>query len=136
MSLWFDSNDKFKCRFDPLCKDLDVDVCIVGGGITGITTAYLLAKAGKSVCILERDIVGSHATGNSTAKITASHGLFYDYLLNTFSADVAKGYLNSNLEAISNIKSIIDAENIDCDFEFCDNFVFTNDENEVAKIKQ
>lgn len=136
MSLWFDSIGGLKSRFEPLSKDLDVDVCVIGGGITGITTAYMLAKAGKSVCILERNIVCGHTTGNTTAKVTAQHGLFYDYLLNTFSADVAKGYLNANLDAISNIKNIIDSENIDCDFEFCDNYVFTNLESEVAKIKQ
>lgn len=136
MSLWFGSNNNLKSRFEPISKDLDVDVCVIGGGITGVTTAYLLAKAGKSVCILERDIIASHASGNTTAKITAQHGLFYDYLLNTFSADVAKGYLDANLDAISNIKNIIDNENIDCDFEFCDNYVFTNLESEIAKIKQ
>lgn len=136
MSLWIDSVNGCKSRFDPLSEDLDVDVCVIGGGITGITTAYLLAKAGKSVCILERDVVASHTTGNTTGKITAQHGIFYDYLLNTFSAEIAKGYLDANLEAISNIKNIIDSENVDCDFEFCDNYVFTNLENEVANIKQ
>ena len=136
MSLWFGSENNLKERFEPLSSDLDVDVCVIGGGITGVTTAYLLAKAGFSVCILERDIIASHATGNSTAKITAGHGIFYDYLLNTFSSDVAKGYLDANLDAISNIKNIIDTENIDCDFEYCDNYVFTNLESEVASIKQ
>lgn len=73
--------------------------------------------------------------GNTTAKITSCHGLFYDYLINTFSADFAKGYLEANEKAISNIKSIIDTEGIDCDFEFQDNFVFTDLEDEVIKIK-
>lgn len=74
--------------------------------------------------------------GNTTAKITAQHGLFYDYLINTFSHDFAKGYLDANQEAISNIKHIIDSEHIDCDFEFQDNYVFTNLEDEVVKIKK
>ena len=73
MSLWFGSENNLKERFAPLSSDLDVDVCVIGGGITGITTAYLLAKSGLSVCILERDIIASHATGNSTAKVTAGH---------------------------------------------------------------
>ena len=74
--------------------------------------------------------------GNTTAKITSQHGLFYDYLINTFSYDFAKGYLDANQEAISNIKSIIDSEHIDCDFEFQDNYVFTDLEEEVVKIKK
>ncbi len=74
--------------------------------------------------------------GNTTAKITSQHGLFYDYLINTFSYDFAKGYLDANQEAISNIKSIIDSEHIDCDFETQDNYVFTDLEEEVVKIKK
>lgn len=74
--------------------------------------------------------------GNTTAKITSQHGLFYDYLINTFSYDFAKGYLDANQEAISNIKSIIDSEHINCDFEVQDNYVFTDLEEEVVKIKK
>ncbi|MCI9016208.1 MAG: FAD-dependent oxidoreductase [Clostridia bacterium] len=73
--------------------------------------------------------------GNTTAKITSQHGLFYKYLIDTFSFDFAKAYLQANEEAIFNIKNIIDTENISCDFEFQDNFVFTNLEDEVIKIK-
>ncbi len=73
--------------------------------------------------------------GNTTGKITSQHGLFYDYLINTFSTDFAKGYLEANENAIHSIKNIIDNENIECDFEFQDNFVYTNLEEEVTKIK-
>jgi len=132
-SLWLNSVKDF--NFNSLEKDLEVDVCIIGAGITGIATAYMLKKAGLNVCILERDKLCHQTTGNTTAKITAQHGLFYDYLINTFSSDLAKGYLNANLDAISNIKNIIDSENIDCDFEFCDNYVFTDLEEEIHKIK-
>lgn len=74
--------------------------------------------------------------GNTTAKITSGHGLFYDYLINTFSYDFAKGYLDANEDAINNIKSIIETEHIDCDFEVQDNYVFTDSEDEVIKIKK
>ncbi len=74
--------------------------------------------------------------GNTTAKITSQHGLFYDYLINRFSFDFAKGYLEANQKAIDNIKNIIDEENINCDFEFQDNFVYTDLEEEVPKIKK
>jgi len=73
--------------------------------------------------------------GNTTAKITSQHGLFYDYLINTFGKEFAKGYLDANQDAISNIKEIIDTEKIDCDFEWQDNFVYTSLEDEVIKIK-
>lgn len=73
--------------------------------------------------------------GNTTGKITSQHGLFYDYLINNFSFDFAKGYLEANEKAITNIKTIIDEEGIACDFEFQDNFVYTNLEEEVIKLK-
>ena len=134
-SLWIDSVKNYNNNFSSLNKNINADVCIIGGGITGVSTAYLLSKAGLKVCILEKDKIAHHTTGNTTAKITSEHGLFYDYLINTFSQDFAKGYLDANQEAINNIKNIIDTENIDCDFEYQDNYVYTNLEEEVTKIK-
>lgn len=135
-SLWIDSVRDSTKNYSALDNDIDVDVCVIGGGITGISTAYLLAKSGLKVCVLEKDRISHHATGNTTAKITSQHGLFYDYLINTFSSDFAKMYLEANQQAISNIKNIIDAEQIDCDFKQQDSYVFTNLEDEVTKIKQ
>ena len=59
-SLWIDSV-QIK-NFAKLDKDIDVDVCIIGGGITGISTAYLLSKAGLKVCVLEKDKIAHHAS--------------------------------------------------------------------------
>ena len=73
--------------------------------------------------------------GNTTAKITSQHGLFYDYLIQTFGSDFAKNYLNANEDAIKHIKKIIDTEKIDCDFEWQDAYVYTDLEDEVIKIK-
>ena len=134
-SLWIDSVKSTEKKFESLDTNITTDVCIVGGGITGISTAYKLAKAGLKVCVLEKDAISHHATGNTTAKITSQHGLFYNYLINNFSNDFAKGYLEANQNAISDIKSIIDEENIGCDFEYQDNYVYTDLEEEVIKIK-
>ena len=82
-SLWIDSVKHDVRNFPKLQENINVDVCIIGGGITGISTAYLLTKAGLKVCVLEKDKVAHHASGNTTAKITSQHGLFYDYLINT-----------------------------------------------------
>lgn len=62
MSLWIDSVKSFKTNFNSLDKDINVDVCIVEGGITGISTAYLLSKNGLKVCVLEKDKVAHHTT--------------------------------------------------------------------------
>ncbi|MBO5479203.1 MAG: FAD-dependent oxidoreductase [Clostridia bacterium] len=121
--------------FPKLEKDLEVTVAIIGGGITGLSTAYYLSQNGYDVCILEKDKLAHHATGNTTAKVTSQHDLFYDYLIHTFGKSFAKSYLDANEEAIKNIKEIIDTEKIDCDFEWQDAYVYTDLEDEVIKIK-
>ena len=67
--------------FEKLTNHLDVDVAIVGGGITGITAGYLLQKEGLKVAILEAGTILNGTTGHTTAKITAQHGLIYDELI-------------------------------------------------------
>ena len=78
MSIWLDSC-KIK-KYPTLNSSINCDICIIGGGITGITTAYYLTKKGFSVSILEQGLFGNNTTGNTTGKITSQHNLFYDYL--------------------------------------------------------
>ena len=67
--------DKFsETSFPPLRNDITVDVAIIGGGITGITAAYILAKAGKRVAVLEARKIGEGATGSSTGNLYATIG--------------------------------------------------------------
>lgn len=132
-SFWIETTNK--TNYPKLEKDTKVDVCIVGGGIVSAITAYLLMNSGLSVCVLEKNRVCTGVTANTTAKITSQHDLFYNYLANNFDLDFAKQYLNSNEEAISLIKSIIEKENIDCDFEMQDSYVFTTSKQEAEKIK-
>ena len=78
-SLWIASANEDKKTYKSLGEDKYADVCIIGGGLTGLTTAYYLSKAGKSVIVLEKDKIGNHTTGNTTGKITSQHGLFYEF---------------------------------------------------------
>lgn len=132
-SFWIE-NLKSK-SYPTLDKDLNVDVCIIGGGITGISCGYYLSKNNLKVCILEKDKIMEKTSGHTTAKITSQHGLIYKYLFDSYGSDLAKKYLESNQEAITNIKNIIDSENIDCDFEFQNNYIYTTNANLVKKIK-
>jgi len=112
-----------------------MDVCIIGGGLVGLTSGYLLTQSGFNVAILEKNNICSHTSGNTTAKITSQHGLFYQYLVNSYSKEFAKKYLDANQMALLEIKDIIKKENISCDLEEQDSYVFTQDENEIEKIK-
>lgn len=131
-SLWLKNE---RNNFDFLDTTLSADVCVVGAGIFGLSCAYYLTKAGFNVIVLEKDNIGDKATGHTTAKITSQHGLFYKYLTNSFGKAFAHDYLFANEDAINNIKAIIDEENIECDFKFQSNFVYTTDNSEVSTIK-
>ncbi len=134
-SLWIDST-KDKGNFSQLKEDISTDICIIGAGLFGLSTGYYLTKAGKKVTILEREPgIGIKTSGNTTGKITSQHGLFYDHLIKDFDEKFAKKYLNANEQAISNIKDIIDSNNIDCDFEWQDNYVYTTKLDEVPQIE-
>ena len=123
-SYWIESTKELD-KSNPIDSNCTVDVCIIGAGICGLSTGYYLAKNGLKVAIIDKDGIGKKASGNTTAKITLQHNLIYDYLINNFGKEFALGYFESNKKAISNIKKIIDSEEIDCDFEYQSNYVYT-----------
>lgn len=134
-SFWINSiNDQQ--HFEKLNEDIETDVCIIGAGIFGISCAYYLSSLGFNVCVLEKYKIGQKTTGHSTAKITSQHGLFYDYLINSYGNKFAKDYLDANEQAIKNIKAIIDKEKILCDFEYQNNYVYTTKKSELRAIKK
>ena len=82
-SYWLSSVDN-KQNNKQIDNNYIADVCIVGSGITGLSTAYYLAKNGLKVIVIDKAEIGSKASGHTTAKITLQHGLIYDYLINSF----------------------------------------------------
>ena len=134
-SLWLNTV-KNTHKYSSLTDNINVDVCVIGAGIFGITCAYYLSKLGFNVCVLEKNDVGSKTTGHTTGKITSQHGLFYDYLVNSYSEKFASDYLKVNEMAIKNIKKIIDDESINCDFEYQNNYVYTTSKSELRAIKK
>lgn len=69
-SLWLDLTNKLN-NFPTLANVISTDICIIGGGMFGITCSYYLAKLGFKTVILEKDTIGSKTTGHTTAKITS-----------------------------------------------------------------
>lgn len=119
-----------------LSEDIDVDVAIVGGGITGITTGFLLKKAGLKVAVLEANRLFSGTTGHTTAKLTSQHGLIYDRLIATFGEERAKQYAVANEEAIGFVEALVREKNIDCNFETLPAYIYTEDERYIERIKR
>ena len=120
--------------FPKLESDFNTDVCIVGAGISGVTAAYVLAKAGVTVSVIEGSKIVSGTTGFTTAKITAQHGVIYDELLQTFGKAMARQYFDANDQAREQIKTWIDELSIDCDYEVRDAVLYAQTPEGVKKL--
>ena len=121
--------------YPELAGEVDVDVAVVGAGITGVTAAHLLKQSGRSVALLEANRIAFGATGYTTAKLTVGHGLVYARLLESFGEEAARRYARSNQEAIERIASLVAAHGIDCEFERASNYVYAEDEASVGDIR-
>jgi glycine/D-amino acid oxidase-like deaminating enzyme/nitrite reductase/ring-hydroxylating ferredoxin subunit len=100
-----------------LTESNQFDVVIVGGGITGLVSAWLLKQAGKSVCVLERDSVGAGDTGYTTAHLTMVTDDRLHELVNTFGKEEAASVWQAGAVAIDLIEGIVDLLGIDCEFQ-------------------
>lgn len=133
-SIWEEINRKEINKTIP--SSLTTDVLIIGGGITGLTTAYFLKDTGKKITIIDKSLVGMGVTCKTTAKITYLQGDIYQILEKHFNKKIAKNYLNSQKEAIAIIKTIVEKNNIDCDFEQVDSIAFTTEEKYIKDKKE
>lgn len=114
VSYWIDSTSL--PRFSKADRDQHVDVVVVGGGITGLTAAYLLTAAGRSVALLERDRCARVDTGHTTSHLTMVLDTRLKDLVKTFGRDHAQAAWDAGLAAISQIDTIVREEKIECDF--------------------
>ncbi len=119
-----------------LSGEVEVDVIIIGAGITGLTSAYLLKKAGFKVAVVDKRTVGSGTTGRTTGKVTSQHGLVYENLCNRFGIETARIYGEANQSAVELVDSIIKKEKIECGWRREDNYVFTANLSKVEQFKR
>jgi glycine/D-amino acid oxidase-like deaminating enzyme/nitrite reductase/ring-hydroxylating ferredoxin subunit len=109
--------------FRELDRDLDVDVVVIGGGITGLTAAYLLVTAGKSVALIERARCASIDTGHTTAHLTMVTDTQLTELSRRFGRTHAQAVWDAGLAAIGQIDAIVGEEAIDCRFDWVDGYL-------------
>lgn len=105
-------------RFPPPARDLQVDVIVVGGGLTGITAAYLFKKSGAKVALVERERLGGIDTGLTTAHLTSVTDLRLHELARTFGPEAARAAWDAGAAAIDQIFALIRTEDIRCDFRW------------------
>src|SRR5215208_2697601 len=102
--------------FPAIERDHRVDVCVIGGGIMGLTAAYLLKQSGKRVAVVERATCASIDTGHTTAHVTCVTDLMLTDLVNTFGRQHAEAVWDAGLAAIHQIDEIVRRERLDCEF--------------------
>jgi glycine/D-amino acid oxidase-like deaminating enzyme/nitrite reductase/ring-hydroxylating ferredoxin subunit len=103
--------------FPNLRENIQADVCVIGGGIAGLTTAYLLQKEGKSAVVVDAWGLAAGETGRTTAHLTAVLDDRFFKLESMFGEPYARLAVESHRAAIDRIEGIVREEQIDCDFE-------------------
>ncbi len=133
-SYWIGSTPE--TDYPELSENIKTDILVVGGGITGIATAYLLQKEGLDVVIIDANRIVQSTSGHTTAKITSLHSVKYAKLIKQLGEEGAGKYGEINEKAISMIEDIIKENNIQCDFSRQPNFVYTKEEQYINVIEE
>src|SRR5437870_8129494 len=107
-----------------LKEDALANVCIVGAGIAGITTAYLLARAGKTVVVIDDGPIGGGMTGRTTAHLVTALDDRYFELEKLHGEKGARLAAESHKTSIDQVERIVLEERIDCEFERLDGYLF------------
>ncbi len=118
--------------YPELPESIKCDIAVVGAGLTGITTALLLAKTGADVVVIEASKAGSGTSGYTTAKVTAQHAL----KLQTLSEKRRETYARANLAGLARIAKFIEEYAIDCDFAQTPAYVYTRDKNDTELLEK
>lgn len=121
-------------RFPALEGDCHTDVLIIGGGLAGLLCAFQLRRAGRDCLVVEADRICGGVTGNTTAKITAQHGLIYDKLIKWMGKRNAAEYLQANRKALEEYRAL--SQKIDCGFVESSAFVYTLDAPQKLQREQ
>src|SRR5256885_9943885 len=107
-----------------LARDLSADVCVVGAGIAGLTTAYLLAREGVKVVVIDDGPLCGGETGRTTAHLANEIDDSYQEIESLHGRESARLAAESHTAAIDLIEQIVRQENIDCDFVRLDGYLF------------
>ena len=120
-------------HFPSLTQSITTDICIVGGGIAGLTAAYLLSKKGKNVVLVEARVLGGGQTGRTTAHIMRWYDDYYYEVESMHGTEMMKLVADSYDKAIEFISNVVKEEGIECDFEHLDGYLFPHATGESSQ---
>jgi glycine/D-amino acid oxidase-like deaminating enzyme/nitrite reductase/ring-hydroxylating ferredoxin subunit len=133
-SVWVDTAKRTPTP--PLEQSAEADVCIVGAGIAGMSAAYLLAREGKSVIVLEKSALNSGETPRTSAHLSTVLDTKYKTIAQMHGEDGARKAAESHAAAISEIEAITAREGIDCEFKRTDGYLFLAKDDFQATRKE
>ena len=121
-------------QFPPLDRDIRANVCIIGAGIAGMTSAYLLARTGRSIVVIDDGPIAGGETGRTTAHLTAALDDRYYEIERLHGRDGARVAAASHSAAIDRVEQIASLEEIDCEFERLDGYLFLGGDSKKSVL--
>jgi glycine/D-amino acid oxidase-like deaminating enzyme/nitrite reductase/ring-hydroxylating ferredoxin subunit len=118
----------------PLDRDLDVDVAVIGAGITGVSTAWELARAGRDVVLLEATTAGAGTTGASTAKVSVLQGTAYSTIAEHGGPATAREYAQTQQMAVEHLVSVVERIGADCGLERRASWLYAEDADAAERL--
>jgi len=134
LSLWHATSPEL--TREPLTSDGRVDVCVVGAGIAGMTTAYLLVRAGRSVIVLDDGPIGGGETGRTTAHLSDAIDDRYHHIQKLHGENGAFLAAHSHRSAIQLIAEIVRRESIGAGFAMVDGYLFPSAESKKGDLEK
>ena len=131
-SLWTATAQDVK--FNRMAGDMKTDTLIIGGGIAGILTAYMLRRRGVDCVLLEADRICSGITKNTTAKITLQNGLIYEKIISRYGLESAERYLQAQIKASEKYREL--CQKIDCDYEIRPSYVYSRTKSGRERLEK
>lgn len=134
MSIWKNDlkNNSYNNRLE---KNLKCDVLIIGGGITGLTTAFYLNDSNKDVVLIDKSTIGNGVTANSTGKLTVMQDIIYSKIERICDFETAYKYYKSQKCAMKLVDNIIKTYNLDCDYKLSPSITFAQSIKEIVDLE-
>ena len=134
LSLWL--KDGISQTFSSLESNISCDICIVGAGLAGITTAYILSLLNFDVVLIDSGSPMHLTSGNTTAKFTFQHDLIYSKVIETYGLEEAALYHEAQVKGMEFVRNLVDKYNIDCDFKHTYSMLYAENEEQFAEIEK